>query len=161
MESLPKTVPVLAFKIFVCQKFLTSSSSITGGTKPRPRPLRRGSRRDLGAISSATDTDLGRTGSNHSSGPLLVAFSEVVRLLSSDDDVCQTAISTPPVLTIKYALLVSYAQLQGLLPPEERDDDWKDVLSGGGLKQLIDDRFPSDSTYHKVLTVISSFWSTS
>ncbi|KAF8558031.1 hypothetical protein OG21DRAFT_1456488 [Imleria badia] len=158
MESLPKTIPVLTFKITVCQKFLSSSSSITGETKPRPRPLlRHASRRDSGPISSATDTDAGRAGPSLSPRPALPTCSEVFQLLHSNHK-SQTSASGPPVLTIKFALLVSYAQLQGLLPLEERDSDWKDALSNGGLKHVIDTAFPRDSTYHRALTMISSFW---
>lgn len=155
MESLPKTVPVLTFKITVCQKFLSSSSSITGETKPRPKPVpRHGSRRDL---ASATDTDVGRAASSLSPRPALATCSEVFQLLYSDHK-SQKSDPTPPVLTIKYALLVSYAQLQGLLPHEERDSDWKDALSNGGLKPVIDAAFPSDSTYHRALTIVTRFW---
>jgi hypothetical protein len=155
MESLPKTIPVLSFKITVCQKFLSSSSSITGGTKPRPKPVpRSGSRRDL---ASATDTDVGRAGSSLSPRPALASCSEVFQLLYSDHK-SQKSDSTPPVLTIKYALLVSYAQLQGLLFHEERDSNWRDALSNGGLKRAIDTAFPSDSTYHRALTIITRFW---
>ena len=160
MESLPKTVPVLTFKITVCQKFLSSSSSITGGTKPRPKPIPRGgSRRDLGATSSAVDTDVSRAASSLSPRPALATCSEVFQLLCSDHKSLKSD-STPPVLTIKYSLLVSYAQLQGLLPLEERDSDWKDALSNGGLKRAIDTAFPSDSKYHTALTIITRFWPT-
>ncbi|KAF8135683.1 hypothetical protein EV363DRAFT_1447459 [Boletus edulis] len=155
MEGLPKTIPVLTFKISVCQKFLSSSSSLDGGTKPRPRPLlRRGSRRDSGAMSSTTDIDV-RTGS--SLRPTIATCSEVFQLLSGDHK-SQTSASAPPVLTIKYALLVSYAQLQGLLPPEESDSDWKDALVNDGLKHVIDTSFPSDSTYHTALAIITQLW---
>ncbi|KAG6378154.1 hypothetical protein JVT61DRAFT_13843 [Boletus reticuloceps] len=158
MEGLPKTIPVLTFKISVCQKFLSSSSSLNGGTKPRPRPLlRRGSRRDSGAMSSTTDIDVARTGSSLSSRPAIAMCSEVFQLLSGDHK-SQTSASAPPVLTIKYALLVSYAQLQGLLPPEESDGDWKDALVNGGLKHVIDTSFPSDSTYHTALAIITHLW---
>ena len=158
MESLPKTIPVLTFKITVCQKFLSSSSSIAGGTKPRPRPLpRRGARRGSGTISSAMDADVGRAGSGLPSRPALPSCSEVFELLCTEHK-SQKSTSEPPVPTIKFSLLVSYAHLQGLLPAEERNSDWKDALSGGRLKHVIDTAFPGDSTYHKVLTVISSFW---
>ena len=158
LESLPKTVAVLTFKIAVCQKFLSSSSSIAGGTKPRPKPIpKRGSQRDSGALSSAMDHDVGRTASSLSPRLALATCSEVFQLLSSDHK-SQKSDSTPPVLTIKYALLVSYAQLQGLLPPEERDSDWKDALSNGGLKRVVDIAFPSESRYHTALMIITEFW---
>ena len=159
MESLPKTIHVVTFKITVCQKFLSSSSSVTGGTKPRPKPLlRRGSRRDSAPISFTTETDVGRSGSSLPPRPALATCSEVFQLLYNNHK-SQTSAPEPPVPTIKYALLVSYAQLQGLLPPEERDGDWKDALSNGGLKHVIDTAFPGDSTHHRALTMISSFWS--
>ena len=155
MESLPKTIPLLTFKITVCQRFLSSSPSLNGRTKPRPRPLpRRGARRDSGTISSIPDTDVGQA---VPSRPALAACSEVFQLLCSEHK-SQIPGSEPPVPTIKYALLVSYAHLQGLLPPEERDGDWKDALSNGRLKHVIDTAFPGDSTYHKALTMITSFW---
>lgn len=158
MESLPKTVTVFTFKITVCQRFLSSGPSITGGTKPRPRPLpRRGSQRDSGTISSATDPGVGRAGSSLPPRPALATCSEIFQLLCNDHT-SQNWASAPPVLTIKYALLVSYAHLQGLLPPGERDSDWKDALSNGGLKHVIDTAFPSDSMYHTALSIITSFW---
>ncbi|KAH0827534.1 hypothetical protein J3R83DRAFT_4253 [Lanmaoa asiatica] len=158
MESLPKTVPILTFKITVCQKFLSSAPTIAGGTKPRPRPLpRRGSRRDSGIISSATDNDVGRTGSSLPLRPALATCPEVFQLLCNNHT-SQKSASAPPVLTIKYVLLMSYAHLQGLLPPGERDSDWRDALSNGGLKHVIDTAFPNDSTYHTALTIITSFW---
>jgi len=157
MEGLPKTIPILTFKITVCQKFLSSSPSITGGTKPRPRPLpKRGARRDFEIIT--TDTDVGRTGSSLALRPALAACTDVFQLLCSEHQ-SQKSPSESPVLTIKYVLLVAYAHLQGLLPQEERDSDWKDALSSGKLKQVIDTAFPGDSTYHKALTIITSFWS--
>lgn len=158
MESLPKTVPVLTFKTNVCQRFLSSGLSVTGGIKPRPRPLpRRGSCRDSGAITSATDTDVGRAGSSLSPRLAPATCSEVFQLLSNAHT-SENSASAPPVLTIKYALLVSYAHLQGLLPPGERDSDWKDALSNGGLKHVIDTAFPSDSAYHTALSTITPFW---
>lgn len=159
MEGLPKTIPILAFKITVCQKFLSSSTSITAGPKPRPRPLpRRGARRDSEVIPSNTDIDVGRTGSSLASRSVLVTCSDVFQLLCSEHQ-SQNSTLEPPVPTIKYVLFISYAHLQGLLPPEERDSDWKDALSNGRLRQVIDTAFPSDSTYHKALTLITSLWS--
>lgn len=158
MESLPKTVPPLTFKITVCQKFLSSGPSSTGGTKRRPKPLlRRGSRRDAGEMSFATDTDLGRAGSSLPLRPAFATCSEVFQLLCNDHT-SQQSDPAPLVLTIKYVLVMSYAHLQGLLPPEERDNDWRDALTNGGLKHAIDTAFPSDSTYHAALSIITSFW---
>lgn len=156
MESLPKTIPVLTFKISVCQRFLSSSPSVNGGAKPRPRPLpRRGARRDSVTITSTTDTDVGRA---VSSRPALMGCTEMFQLLCSEHK-SQMSASELPVHTMKYALLVSYAHLQGLLPPEERDGDWKAALSDGRVKHVIDTAFPGDSTYHKALTIITSLWS--
>ncbi|KAG8213715.1 hypothetical protein J3R82DRAFT_10416 [Butyriboletus roseoflavus] len=159
MESLPKTVPLLTFKITVCQKFLSSGSSTIGGTKPRPRPLpRRGSRRDSGAMSlSATDIDVVRAGSSLPPRPALATCSEVFQLLCNNHT-SQKSDPAPPVLTIKYVLLMSCAHLQGLLPPKERDSDWEEALTNGRLKHVIDTAFPSDSTYHVALSIITRFW---
>ncbi|KAG9316386.1 hypothetical protein JVU11DRAFT_2419 [Chiua virens] len=160
MESLPKTIPVLAFKITVCQKFLSSSPSAAGAPKPRPRPLqRRGPRRDSGPISSTTDVEAERTGYNLPLRTQLTTFSEVFQLLCSNHN-AHTSASVPPILSIKYTLLMSYAHIQGLLPPSERDGDWQDSDApvNGRWKQVIDTAFPSESSYHRALTTITSFW---
>jgi len=160
MESLPKTVPVLTFKIAVCQKFLSSAPSVAEGAKPRPRPLpRRGRRLDSDTMSSLTDIDNGRVGSNVPPRPVPTTWADVFQLLSSDHTPPNSG-SVLPVLVIKYVLLLSYAHLQGLLPSGERDSEWQDALSNGGLKRVIDIAFPRDSTYHTALTVITGFWPT-
>lgn len=158
MESLPKTVPALTFKITVCQKFLSSAPSVAEGAKPRPRPLpKRGRRLDSDTMSSLTDIDNGRAGPNVPPRPVPTTWADVSQLLSNDHTSPDSG-SALPVLVIKYVLLMSYAHLQGLVPSEERDSEWQDAPSNGGLKRVIDIAFPRDSTYHLALTVITRFW---
>ncbi|KAF9222564.1 hypothetical protein BS17DRAFT_809244 [Gyrodon lividus] len=156
MENLPKTIPVLTFKVALCQKFLSTSPSVSGVVMPRPKPLtRRGPRRDSKVTSSTTEANVAQTGATKS---LLATGSEILQLITNGHEFRGSTPASPSILVMKYDLLLSYAHLQGLLPPGQRDGDWRDGLAGGRLKHVIDTAFPSDSEYHTALTVICSFW---
>ncbi|KIK99059.1 hypothetical protein PAXRUDRAFT_30748 [Paxillus rubicundulus Ve08.2h10] len=160
MESLPKAVPVLTFKVALCQKFLSTTPSTSGVIKPRPKPLtRRAPPGDSEATSSTTKANAAQTGSNTAAvKSSLATGSEVLQLLTSGHESRRKAQAPSLILLMKYALFLSYAHLQRLLPPDERDGDWGDILASGKLKHVIDTVFPSDSEYHTALTVICSLW---
>ncbi|KAF8844655.1 hypothetical protein BDN67DRAFT_894529 [Paxillus ammoniavirescens] len=160
MESLPKTIPVLTFKIALCQKFLSAAPSVSAVAKPRPKPLtRRAPRRDSEATFSTTEASVAQSGSNTAAvkSPLATG-SEILQLLTNGHESRRKAQASSSILLMKYTLFLSYAHLQRLLPPDERDGDWGNVLASGKLKHVVDTAFPTDSEYHTALTVICSLW---
>ncbi|KAF9244949.1 hypothetical protein BU15DRAFT_41638 [Melanogaster broomeanus] len=162
MDSLPKTIPVLTFKVALCQKFLSTAPSVSGGIKPRPKPLsRRAPRRDSGATSSTTEANVAQTGTNAAATKSAVpAVSDIFQLVTGGPDYQKqkSALASPSIFIMKYVLLLSFSHLQAVLPPGQRDDDWRDALASGRLQHVIDTAFPSNSEYHRALTLIFSFW---
>ncbi|KIJ67941.1 hypothetical protein HYDPIDRAFT_83831 [Hydnomerulius pinastri MD-312] len=160
MSSLPKTVPVLIFKVALCQRFLSTAPSVSGGAKPRPKPqARRATRRNSEAASSNGEASVTQNGSSATiTKPAHASSAEILQLVENGHE-SQNLAASPLSIDMKYALLTSYALLQGLLPPVERDGDWQDALAKGRVKNIIGSAFPTDSDHQKTLVVISSLWS--
>lgn len=128
--SQPTAIPVLKFKIALCQKLIGCSGLPAMGnvSKPQPRIRARPAKAADKQTSIIVDLPLVATKSS------IPAFSEIMRLFQgaglkkSLDD-----FSTAPAW-YQYQLLSAYGSLQACLAPADRDSDW--------LKALTQD-FPS------------------
>ncbi|KAH7888552.1 hypothetical protein F5I97DRAFT_1853575 [Phlebopus sp. FC_14] len=159
ISGLPKTTPVLTFKVALCQKYLSASPADSSGTNVRRKPQARPARRRSEATSANGRPGNAQNGSPAATKPALPSCEEIFRLVTGDGDSQRSPSS--PVFYMKYELLLAYALLQREAPADQKDGDWQNALADGRLQHVVCAAFPSDgddAVYQSILLTISSTW---
>jgi len=164
------------FKIALCQKLITRTSSTGPGgpadsrpkpqarAQPRSAPVpRRGRYDDRTSIEpSSVLTSSSSIVSKHPS-PTSAEILEMLQLPDTQKESARDVNATCSLLQMKFELLVAFGHLQSCVGAQEKDSEWLKILRDGRLDQAINSAFRGskeecDRTWLKALSQIISIW---
>ena len=130
LSLLPPSLPVLRFKLSLCQRLLAADlPSTQRRAAPRPRALPKARNSTASEPPTQTQTASQPT-ARKITGPALKDLLDIA---------CSTGTThaTLPLLRIRFELLLSYVLIQNQLPEEEQDIEWKAAVGNGEFGKAV------------------------